>query len=550
MGTRGLRSWGIANECLGRGSPAVLGRQWRQARYAGICAGAVAMALAGCDASGSSGSSGGSVEVASVTAPAAVAAASMAPSAIARKVGPNEAQAPLAAPNLLTYSGNRVVSNMKVVEVIYGTGSYLPQIVNTTSPSVGTFYQGVLNSPYVSWLTEYNTTAPLPTPRTNQVIGNGAFAGLMNITPSAANDGAVITDAQIQAEISAQIGAGTLPAPTQDAQGNNNTFYSVFFPHGKIETLGSFTSCVDFCAYHGTIANAGGKGEVYYAVEPDFQTGSGCEFGCGAAPTAFGNVTQVASHEMTETITDAEIGIGLLAWDDIPDNQEIGDLCNDQHGTIVGSDGLTYDVQLEYDNATGNCITSKNVNQPPVVNAGPDQTITLPAVANLDGVVTDDGLPNPPGMVTVTWTEVSGPGTVTFGNANAAVTTAAFSTAGVYVLQLTASDSALQGSDQVQITVNQAATPCSGLCTNPKEYVINGSFQSGPIGTGAVCLETTAVVHGGNCGNFVSPRTLRVNGTVEPCNNLNWTSVPPARNGGYCVQTTAGNQPWAFITNW
>jgi hypothetical protein len=36
------------------------------------------------------------------------------------------------------------------------------------------------------------------------------------------------------------------------------------------------------------------------------------------------------------------------------------------------------------------------VNQPPTVNAGMDQTITLPASASLSGTATDDGLPNPP----------------------------------------------------------------------------------------------------------------------------------------------------------
>ena len=68
--------------------------------------------------------------------------------------------------------------------------------------------------------------------------------------------------------------------------------------------------------------------------------------------------------------------------------------------------------------------------RPPSVNAGPDQTITLPGSANLDGTVSDDGLPNPPGAVTTTWSKVSGPGTVTFGNANAVDTTASFSAGG------------------------------------------------------------------------------------------------------------------------
>ena len=49
---------------------------------------------------------------------------------------------------------------------------------------------------------------------------------------------------------------------------------------------------------------------------------------------------------------------------------------------------------------------------------------------------------------------VSGPGTVTFANANSLTTTATFSVAGSYVLKLTASDSLLSSSDDVSITVN------------------------------------------------------------------------------------------------
>jgi hypothetical protein len=190
------------------------------------------------------------------------------------------------------------------------------------------------------------------------------------------------------------------------------------------------------------------------------------------------------------------------------------------------------------------------VNQPPVVNAGADQTITLPATASLNGTVTDDGRPNPPAAVTTTWSKVSGPGTVTFGNASARATTATFSTSGSYTLRLTASDSALTASDDVVITVNAAggSTPCAGICTNPTAFTINGSFQSGNLGTGAVCFQTTSALHGGNCGNFVSPRSLSLNGTTEPCSGGNWASIPPARNGGYCFQISSGNQSFAFFT--
>jgi hypothetical protein len=77
------------------------------------------------------------------------------------------------------------------------------------------------------------------------------------------------------------------------------------------------------------------------------------------------------------------------------------------------------------------------------VNAGPDQTITLPNGTTLSGSATDDWLPNPPGALTYTWSKVNGPGTVTFANANAASTTGTFSVTGTYRLQLPASDSAL-----------------------------------------------------------------------------------------------------------
>lgn len=264
----------------------------------------------------------------------------------------------------LTYFGGRVVSNAQVVEVIYGSGSYIPQVTSTTSPSIATFYQGVLNSGYVDWLSEYNTTGH-PAPTSNQVIGRGSFLNAFTITPSAANNGAVIDDTNIQAELAAQIQAGNLPPPTHDATGNNNTYYAVFFPHGKSITLQGSSSCSTFCAYHGTVANVPGFGEIYYGVHPDFQSGSGCEFGCGAAPTVFGNYTQVASHELIETITDAEVGLATvfgppLAWYDQVSNAEIGDICNDLHAIVVGGDGVTYDVQTEFSNAANACVVTRS----------------------------------------------------------------------------------------------------------------------------------------------------------------------------------------------
>lgn len=94
------------------------------------------------------------------------------------------------------------------------------------------------------------------------------------------------------------------------------------------------------------------------------------------------------------------------------------------------------------------------VNAAPTVEAGPDQTITLPNAAQLAGSATDDHLPDPPSILTCTWTKSSGPGTVAFANEHDPTTTATFSAPGQYQLRLEASDSALSSADAVNITVN------------------------------------------------------------------------------------------------
>ncbi|WOO39509.1 PKD domain-containing protein [Rubellicoccus peritrichatus] len=103
-------------------------------------------------------------------------------------------------------------------------------------------------------------------------------------------------------------------------------------------------------------------------------------------------------------------------------------------------------------------VTEQPVNTAPVVDAGVDQTVLLANGASLNGTVSDDGLPDN-STLTTTWSTISGPGMVTFGDANMAVTTATFSVEGSYVLQLSASDGELNSSDSVTITVNNQPPP-------------------------------------------------------------------------------------------
>ncbi len=266
--------------------------------------------------------------------------------------GPIEAPSAPAGAHL-TYYGGKVIQNVKVTQVLYGSGTYVSQVSGT---QMGSFYQQAESSGVWDWLNEYNTSSPA------QSIGRGSFVQKTQITPASSRNGSTIDDSAIQAELAAQIQAGTLPQP------DDNTIYMIDFPQGKSITQGGSSSCVagGFCAYHGTFKI--GTQNVYYGVLPDMGPNSGCASGCGNS-TTFNNQTSVASHELIEAVTDAEVGLATvlgppLAWYDNT-NGEIGDICNGMQGTFVVGDGVTYTIQQEFSNQQNNCITTRSVSTTP-----------------------------------------------------------------------------------------------------------------------------------------------------------------------------------------
>ena len=52
------------------------------------------------------------------------------------------------------------------------------------------------------------------------------------------------------------------------------------------------------------------------------------------------------------------------------------------------------------------------------------------------------------------------------------------------------------------------------------------------------------------CGNFVAPRTFTVNGTAVDCVTGVNTSLPPSRNGGFCMQASAGLYSYAYFSTY
>jgi hypothetical protein len=276
----------------------------------------------------------------------------------------------------VSYIGGPVISNVHIVMVLYGTGAYLPNIAGTATPTMANFYNDITKSSLFDMLSEYSTAGVNATdgnPGTSQTIGHGFFDGQFTITPAAANNGATITDNQIQAELLSQVGAGNLPAPVFDAQGNTNTLYMIFFPPGKTINDGTSNSCVTggFCAYHNSTNGVIGTHRLYYGVMPDLQPPSGCSRGCGAG-TTFDMATNVTSHELSEAVTDADVGppiriVRPLAWID-PVNGEIGDICVAQEASVTVNN-TTYTVQQEFSNFQNNCVAA-----PPqfFITAGPN----------------------------------------------------------------------------------------------------------------------------------------------------------------------------------
>jgi hypothetical protein len=108
----------------------------------------------------------------------------------------------------------------------------------------------------------------------------------------------------------------------------------------------------------------------------------------------------------------------------------------------------------------------------PSANAGPDQTVSLAAGAQLQGAVNFTG--SPP---VILWKLYSGPGTVLFGNASQTNTTASFTAPGTYTLLLSADDAVhAVAYDAVIITVtNGIALSISLSDTNATLSWIGGS---------------------------------------------------------------------------
>src|SRR5262249_34835340 len=119
------------------------------------------------------------------------------------------------------------------------------------------------------------------------------------------------------------------------------------------------------------------------------------------------------------------------------------------------------------------------------------------------------------------WSKNSGPGTVTFANGSALTTTATFSTAGSYVLRLTASDTALTSSSDVTITVNpvnQAPTVNAdrkSVMSRPASAILSGPASDDGWRAGSTLTTTWSMVSGPGTVTFTNGSALATTATFS-----------------------------------
>jgi RHS repeat-associated protein len=176
----------------------------------------------------------------------------------------------------------------------------------------------------------------------------------------------------------------------------------------------------------------------------------------GPAPTNL-TITATATADTGATITSVEffqgtnsLGVDTTAPYGVTSN-------NVPPGTYTLMARATDSLGAKH-NSSAVTITVYGTNLPPTVDAGSNQSVHLPNAAHLAGVVSDDGLPLG-STLAVTWTRLSGPGTITFADASQAATLATFSATGTNVLQLQASDGQFTRTGTVIITVLDTNLP-------------------------------------------------------------------------------------------
>jgi hypothetical protein len=256
-------------------------------------------------------------------------------------------------PTTMSVKFKQTVTGMLNGYLGHGLGNNLTQYYSTAYQCVGRSCQtSTFNIMNMGGFSVYEDTSPYPTTGNcaNKRTGHNC-----------------VYDSQLHDEILKVMGS-------QGWSGGFNNVFLVFTSLGE----GSCTnevpercSYIDLCAYHGSFTN--GSSTVLYANLP-YEDPPYCQITSNPPNDAAGDSTaSVASHEVSEAITNP-VGTAWYTDGPPPDGgQEIGDLCG-ATGTNTWDNGLAnqywgvnapwyrtlqpvyFELQTEWDNHTGSCV--------------------------------------------------------------------------------------------------------------------------------------------------------------------------------------------------
>jgi len=131
--------------------------------------------------------------------------------------------------------------------------------------------------------------------------------------------------------------------------------------------------------------------------------------------------------------------------------------------------------------ATGKRLTVlqfvNTTNNPPIANAGEDQTVPVNQIVDLDGSLSYD--PDGDPIVSWAWTQTDGP-SISLANADTATPSFTPTAGGIYKFNLVVNDGTLDSiADEVLITVTGGGDDDAGDDTNPGDDSINGDDSGG-----------------------------------------------------------------------
>jgi hypothetical protein len=206
--------------------------------------------------------------------------------------------------------------------------------------------------------------------------------------------------------------------------------------------------------------------------------------------------------------------------------------------TMTGTVQGTYTIRLTITDQAGQSATDDvviTVQAMPVVNAGPDQTKTLPTTtATMAGSATVAGAT----IVSHVWSQVSGPGCTITDSSSYTTGITGMTAPGVYVFRLTATDSnGHTASDDMVIVVNPAATVT---------FVAEWGWASSPFTTSAnqPTLDQVSETVDGTGPGFHTFQHIKVGANVLP------GSIYGLQIYGHVINVTAavGDTPQSIAT--